>query len=218
MDRGYFLWVGLILLGLTLIGFGDNLVTDIHQPSNSDPKFIVHGLFCLAWMIILPAQAALIRGGNPRLHRRLGTAAMLVLAGVVLSTAFVFWAVWKGWPAMSPEVKANRLLLPGTALLGWLGYRNRRQPDTHKRLMLAATFFMLGPILGRTFDPLLLPFVGDWPEPRIDALFLVYFPLVWSGFFLSLLVHDWRRLGRIHPVSGWSFLAFGLIWAIAATA
>jgi len=34
-----------LLLFLTIAGFWDNLFTDVGQPSNSDPKFIVHGLF-----------------------------------------------------------------------------------------------------------------------------------------------------------------------------
>jgi hypothetical protein len=213
MARSYFLGVSALMLALTLVGFGDNLVTDVDQPSNSDPKFIVHGLFALAWMLLLATQAALVRSGSVRLHRRLGLGAALVAVGVVLSTLYVFWAVWTSWSAMSPEVRANRLLLPGYALLVVAGYRNRHRADRHKRLMLTASFFMMGPVLSRTFDPLLVPLMIGWPEPRIDAAFVPYLLLSWMGLFASLGVHDWRTLGRVHPVTGWTFLGFGAIWA-----
>lgn len=202
------------MLVLTLVGFGDNLLTDIHQPSNSDPKFIVHGLFSLAWMLLLVLQAALIRSRNLRLHRKLGLAAAVVAAAVVLSTLYVFAEVWKGWAALEPLFRANRLLLPGFGLLVWLGYRFRGRPDWHKRLMLLATFLMMEPVLSRAFDPLLVPFMQDWPESRIDAAFWPFLLIVWSGLFASMFVHDWRTLGRVHPVTGWVFLGFGAIWPI----
>ena len=214
MGRGYFLVVSLILLALTLVGFGDNLFTDVGQPSNSDPKFIVHGLFCLGWMIILCVQAALVRSRNMATHRRLGAAAALVAIGVTLSTIFVFWAVWRDWALMGPEVRANRILLPSYSLFVLLGYRNRRRPDFHKRLMLVASFYMLGPVLSRSYDPLLVPFMGGLSEEVVDTLFVPIFMLSWTGFFLSLIVHDRRRIGRVHPVTGWGFLWFGAVWAI----
>ena len=53
----YFARVSLLLLALSLIAFSDNLFTNIGQPSNRDPKFIVHGLFGLAWSVLLALQA-----------------------------------------------------------------------------------------------------------------------------------------------------------------
>jgi hypothetical protein len=214
MGRRYFLWTSLLLLALTLVGFGDNLFTDVGQPSNSDPKFIVHGLFCLAWMLALVAQAGLIATGRVRVHRRVGIAAAIVAVGIVLSTAYVFWTIWTDWARMSTEVRANRLLLPGFALAVALGYRSRHRPDRHKRLMLVGSFCMMGPVLARSFDPLLVPFLVGWPESRIDAAFVPWMLFMWTGLFLSLVVHDLWREGRVHPVSGWGFLLFGAVWPV----
>ena len=38
-----------LLLFLGVVAFSDNLLTDVAQPSNRDPKFIIHSLFGLAW-------------------------------------------------------------------------------------------------------------------------------------------------------------------------
>jgi hypothetical protein len=36
---------------MSIAAFSDNLFTNIGQPSNRDPKFIIHGLFGLAWYV-----------------------------------------------------------------------------------------------------------------------------------------------------------------------
>ena len=86
MRAYYFPVATALLLALTVLGFSDNLFTRVDQRSNSDPKFIAHGLFCLGWMILLAVQANLVSRGNVRLHRTLGVAGMFVAAGVTLST------------------------------------------------------------------------------------------------------------------------------------
>ncbi|RYY23889.1 MAG: hypothetical protein EOP62_18525 [Sphingomonadales bacterium] len=212
--RTYFPAMGLILLALTLTGFSDNLFTDVGQASNSDPKFIVHGLLCGAWIILFFVQTCLIARGNARLHRKLGIAGMVIAVGVALSTIWVFVAVWKGWAAMNMEAQANRLLLPSYALFVALGLRNRTRPDWHRRYLLAGTLFMLGPVLGRAFDPLVVPFLGGWTEPQIDAAFMPIFLGIWFALFASLFAYDAMVLRRIHPVTAGATLWFGAIWAI----
>lgn len=213
--RGYYFPVmGAILVALTLVGFSDNLFTDVRQSSNFDPKFIVHGLLCGAWMILFFTQVSLIGSGNIRLHRKLGIAGVAIAAGVALSTIWVFVAVWRGWAALNLESQANRLLLPSYALFVILGLRNRARPEWHRRFLLTATLFMLGPVLGRAFDPLVLPFLSGWSEPQIDAAFLPIFLFSWSALFATLLGYDAVALRRIHPVTAGAILWFCAIWVI----
>lgn len=206
------------------MAFSDNLVFDVGQPSNRDPKFIVHGLFGLAWYLLLALQANLVRVRKVGLHRRLGIATFLVGVGVVLSTLWVFIAVWKGWGAMGAEARANRILLPGYALALALAWHWRAQAHRHKRLILAGTFLMLGPVLARCYDPLIV----SWLEPlapafaaRIDAAgFLVFFAGGWLGAFASLAWHDLRALRRVHPVTiaGFAWLVVAWLVAVASPA
>lgn len=185
----YFSIVSVLLLVLSVVAFSDNLFTDIGQPSNSDPKFVIHGLFGLAWYVLLATQSNLVRVRNLRLHRRLGVATFVVAVGVTLSTLYIFIVLWNGWSNMAAEVRANRLFLPGFAVFLTLAWLRRRQPDWHKRLVLAGTLFMLGPVLARSYDPLIV----SWMEPlfpaftaRVDEVgFLGFFYGVWIGFFLS---------------------------------
>ena len=210
----YFSNVSVLLLVLSIVAFSDNLFTDIGQPSNRDPKFIVHGIFGLAWYVLLATQANLVRVRNLRLHRKLGIATFFVAIGVTLSTLYLFVVLWKGWPNMEPDVRANRLLLPGYALCLLLAWRLRARSDWHKRLIFVGTFFMLGPVLDRIYDPLVM----SWAKPlfpvlytkRVDEIgFLVFRWGCWIGFFLSLALYDWKILRRVHRVT-WA----GCVWFV----
>lgn len=210
---GYFATVALIVLGLTLLGFSDNLLTNVGQPSNSDPKFIIHGLFCLGWMVLFVVQTQLVRLGHVRWHRTLGLAGTIVAAGVVLSTLWVFIAVWKGWAEMPVWARANRLLLPSFGVLVLAALLRRRRPDWHRRLMLMATLYMLEPVLSRAFDP--FPGVLDrFTEPQVDAAWWAFFVVTWNGLFASLFIHDRLCLGRIHPVTIGGYFWFCLVWVV----
>jgi len=202
----YFSTISVLLLFLSIVAFSDNLFTDVGQSSNSDPKFIVHGLFGLAWYVLLATQANLVRVRNLRLHRKIGIATLIVAIGVTLSTLYIFVVLWKGWPNMEPEVRANRLLLPGFALCLLLAWQRRGQSDWHKRLIFIGTFFMLAPVLDRDYDRLIM----SWAKPlfpllytkQVDEIgFLVFRWSSWIGFFLSLALYDWKTLRRIHLVT-----------------
>lgn len=216
----YFSVTSVLLLFLSVVAFSDNLFTDIGQPSNSDPKFIVHGLFGLAWYVLLATQANLIRLRNVKLHRKLGVATFVVAIGVILSTLYIFVVLWKGWGFMTEEVRANRLFLPGFAAFLFLAWSRRAQSDWHKRLIFAGTFFMLGPVLARAYDPLIVSWMGPmFPAftARMDETgFLVFFFGVWIGFFVSLALYDWKTMRRIHPVTVAGFAWFLLVWLISA--
>ena len=212
----YFSVTSALLLVLSVVAFSDNLFTDIGQPSNGDPKFIIHGLFGLGWYVLLATQANLVRLRNVKLHRKLGVATFIVAIGVTLSTLYIFVVLWKGWGNLAGEARANRLLLPGYAACMFLAWKWRSQSDRHKRLVFAGTFLMLGPVIARTYDPLLV----SWMEPlfpvftaRVDeAGFLLYFFGAWIGFFLSLAWYDWKTLQRIHPVTVAGFAWLVLAW------
>ena len=133
MKTYYFQVVSILLLVLSLIAFSDNLITDMGQESNSDPKFIIHGLIMFAWFIIFVVQANFIRKGNYTAHIKWGVAGMITAIGVFLSTVYVFIAIYKGWDATPFYAKANRIFMLSFAVLVLLGYLNRQNGTKHKR-------------------------------------------------------------------------------------
>ena len=103
----YFPIMTTLLACLSFMAFADNLITDVHQESNSDAALVVHGLFAGAWVILFAAQAWLIYFGRVAAHRRLGQWAFAVAAGLIVTTLYLFVRKFHGWAAMEPEVLAN---------------------------------------------------------------------------------------------------------------
>ena len=203
MKKYYFPFVSSLLLVLSVIAFSDNLFTDIHQKSNKDPKFIIHGLLMFAWFGTFVAQSVFVLRRNLKAHMQWGKIGFVLAIGVFLSTLYVFIAVYKGWDAMEPFVKANRLFMLSFAVFLLLAYRARKDKIQHKRFVFWAIALPLEPIMGRVSDVL-----------DIDNWQLFYF-LVWHVIFISFFVYDWRSIRRIHPIS-WSGLAwFYVAWGIS---
>ena len=97
MRKYYFSVVSILVLLLSLLAFSDNLITDVGQESNSDPKFVIHGLILFLWMFIFVIQTSLIRKDNVEAHQKVGIAGMIVAIGVVLSTFYIYISTYNGW-------------------------------------------------------------------------------------------------------------------------
>lgn len=203
MPKNYFSWASIFLLVLSLIAFSDNLFYDIGQESNSDPKFIIHGLFFLAWFVMLVIQSNFIRKGDIRAHRKWGMWGMGIALGVILSTFYVFYAVYEGWSAMEGFVKANRIFTMTFTVFVLLAYVKRKTPTAHKRYLFVGTLYILEPVIGRVAGKL---------GGGSDLSFFLFETIIWNGLFISLLIYDWKTLKKLHPISWIGFIWFYLIW------
>ena len=206
MKKNYFFFAGIVMLLLALIGFSDNLFFDVQQESNSDPKFIIHGLFFLAWFVIFVIQTGFIRNRNYKAHIALGSTGMLIGLGVVVSTFFVFAAVYEGWSKMPFYVKANRIFTTSFAIFVLLAYLNRKKAAKHKRFLLMGTLYVLGPILDRVPSKF-----GDYTFTQ----HIIFEVIVWNLFFITLFIYDWLTLRKIHPVSWLGCVWFYLVWLLS---
>ncbi|MBX3238472.1 MAG: hypothetical protein KIT80_06765 [Chitinophagaceae bacterium] len=206
MKKNYFFIASLLLLLLSIFGFSDNLIWDLGQESNSDPKFIIHGLFMFAWFIIFVVQTNFIRKGDYKTHMKWGIAGMVTAIGVFLSTVYVFIAIFESWDAMAFYVKANRFFMLSFAVFVVLGYLHRREATKHKRLIYLASLLILEPILSRVSGHIGIE------NFNYAAAFIL---LVWNGLFVSLLVYDWMTLKKIHKISWLGFMWFYIVLAIS---
>jgi hypothetical protein len=206
MRKNFFFYTSIFLLFLSVAAFSDNLFYDVKQKSNSDPKFIIHGLFFLAWFILLVIQTGYIRKGNYKAHRALGVTGMLIAVGVIVSTFYVFVAVYKGWDAMPDYVKANRFFTVSFAVLLLLAYLKRKQAAKHKRFIYVGTLYVLGPVVDRVAGKL-----GIVSE----LSFILFEAVIWNTLFALLFVYDWRSIRKIHPISWMGFAWFYIVWFAA---
>ena len=200
MKKYYFLTVSTLLLILSIIAFSDNLITDIGQESNRDPKFIIHGLFMFAWFGTFVAQTFFILKQKYETHMQWGRMGFMLALCVFLSTLYVFIAVWKGWGAMEPFVRANRLLMLSFSAFILLAYIHRRDAIKHKRFVFWAIALPIEPIIGRVSDFFQ---IDNWE---------MFYVIVWHTLFVSFFMYDWQTVRKIHPISwiglGWFYLAW----------
>lgn len=202
MKRNYFFVASVLILILALIAFSDNLITDVGQPSNRDPKFIIHGLFCFLFVSVLVTQSWLIRRRNIRTHKKLGIFGMAIAIGVVASTGYIYFLKFESWNETFFLTKANMIFIASYAVLVVLAYINRKSSELHKHFIFLATLYMLGPILDRVGGNTgITPYLTN--------------PVIWNGMFLSFFVYDWKTIGKIHPITYLGYAWFWAVWAIA---
>jgi hypothetical protein len=206
-DRATFFYLGFGLVGLLVValGFGFTYVTPMVRRTFAAPWFVhLHGATALGWILLLIAQALLVRDYRTPLHRHLGQAALPLAIGVWASgIATAFWAAERDLPKQGTAATSS---MAGTfsgltlyLLLVILAVVARRSPAWHKRLVMLATVQVLWPAFFR-----LRHYLPGVPHPDIwFALVLAYFPV------LVAALRDLRLYGKIHPV--WLFVAPALI-------
>jgi hypothetical protein len=191
--------MSLVIAALVFAGFSRTFYLSpwLHGPVLS-PLRIVHGVAFSAWIVLFVAQTTLVAAGRTDLHRRLGVAGAVLAAGmVVLGTVMAIENAREGHapPGIPPRVFLiiplfdMLVFAPLVAAAVW--YRNR--PETHKRLMLLATFTLLAAAVARLPGALA---VGP----------LLYFGVV-DLLILTGVLYDVVTRRKVHPAYVWGGLA-----------
>lgn len=210
-ERRFYTGMALAMIALVLIGFGPSFYFRgyVHFPRPNPsltPLVLVHGIVFSLWMVLFATQASLVGMNRRDLHMRLGVAGMAL--AVLLVPLMYLVAVGQVARANQPPF-ATPLGWTIVPILGipvfiaqiWLGWKHRRDPQAHKRLMLGAALLMMDPAIGRF--PLAPPTFGGFAAQNFVPL-VMYLPLFWW---------DRRTLGRLHWASklGFALLAATMV-------
>jgi hypothetical protein len=220
-ERAFYVGMAALILVTVLVGFARSyylrgLVGAPAFPLAAlTPVIHLHGLLFTGWVLLFTAQTSLVTAGRRDLHLKLGpVAAVWVPLMIVVGMLTALNGVVRGTapPFMEPRrwlaVQTFDLLLFATLVAA--GLRARRDPQTHKRLMLLATIALLPPALGRWPLPVFILRLG---APGIFGLAdLALVPLV---------AWDLTTRGRIHRATLWGgpaiVLSLPLRLAVART-
>ena len=193
----FYFAIGLIAIGAVTAGFMTTYIQPVLGSGIDVPAVVhLHGAFSFAWIVLFFMQTVAVKSLNFKLHQRMGVAALAAAVGIVLTLLPVGLfqvrkeiALGYGESAISAIVGIVTTGIMFSILVA-LGFRYRRKPKVHKRLMLLATIIILWPAWFR--------FRHYFPSvPRPDIWFAV---VLADSLILVSWIADKIRYGRIHPV------------------
>ncbi len=196
-DRRLFALVAVLFPLVVLIGFGRTYYLKFAVDSRPVASMLVHahGAVMTAWVLLFVAQVWLIRAKQARVHMKMGIAAAVLAAAIIITGFFTGVAAGKyGSQSTPPDIPSLAFMIVPLvdvllfALFFGAALYYRKQPATHKRLMLLTVFNFLPPALAR------FPF--DWVAAA-GPLFFFGVPTVTALGFLLL---DWRQTGKVNKI------------------
>jgi hypothetical protein len=205
LDRTFFLgFVAVCWFGVAM-GFVPALSARFAGKADYAAPLILHlhALAFIAWLALLTSQTLLIAARRTALHRRLGQIGFGLVPVMVVS-------------ALTSEVYSQRFYFTRDphdriffivpifyglmfGALATAALLKRRDPPTHKRLILVATTVIVGAAYTRWIGEALTAAVDDGPIGMIVNTFLA------ANVILALaLGYDVVTRGRPHPAYVWS--------------
>jgi hypothetical protein len=196
---GFFLYMSLGFLAVALIGFSTTFFLPLARGTFVAPPIVyAHGLLLFVWLIFFIAQAALIRVRTVSLHRRLGwLGALLGIAIVISGVAVSFHVTRRDLAAGRGDVVLGEFvgLLITFLIFGALiaaAIVLRRDSESHKRLLLLVTIWVLAPAW--------LRFRHFFPAVENP---LVVFSIIADSLIVVAIARDLMAFKRVHPVYIW---------------
>jgi hypothetical protein len=167
----YLAWVGLMWAGL-IAGFGLDIpyqfLREVPRPTWVT---YVHGAVFTGWMFILTIQVVLIQSKRFALHQKIGKlalwwAALMMILGpaAFLTKDAQLLAHPLADQSFLPFMAVNISDIGGFGLFTAAGYVLRRDPASHKRMMMLAMVSVADPGFSRITGTLMVPFPDTfWP-------------------------------------------------------
>jgi hypothetical protein len=197
-----------LFLVTAVVGFGPTSLTlletvEAGQRPPLPPILHVHAVCMTTWLLLLLVQTSLVATGRAALHRTLGLAALVVAPAAVVAMIGVALESWRAIAALGtsagPEwmasiAGASNILLEQlrsvvffALFVGWALVVRRKDPETHKRMMLLATLMPLGAAITRI----------EWLPTTMPGSYVSQYAylLLWLA---PALIYDVVRRGAVH--------------------
>lgn len=195
-DRLFYAGMAWLLVLVAVVGFAPRSMA-IMGGTMANPPLVVHlhAAVMASWTALLAVQATLSLVGRMDLHRRAGMAS-LVVAPAVLIMLIAVTVVRQNDAAGTPAAPVvnnilflqirSILFFPLFFMLAWKA--RRRDPQTHKRMMLLATLMLIDAAIARMGWLPCNEFPQDYLAVHVYLLLLT----------VPALLFDLLTLGRIH--------------------
>lgn len=198
--RFFFPAMGVTVAFVVFAGFARTYYLShwLTQPARAPeftPLLQVHAALFTAWILLGALQPLLIARKNVALHRRLGIAgAALAFMVWILGNVVSIEAMKLGYKGVGDPFafySVTFFSMQAFGIIVGLGIWNRREAETHKRLMLLSSAAILEAAIGRL------------PLEIVALTAPLSFYLGADLVILAGILHDRSARGRIHPVWIW---------------
>jgi hypothetical protein len=195
-DNVFFTGCALLMLVTVLVGFGPTyFFAGMWRAPLPSVTIHVHGALFSAWILLLVTQTSLVSAGRVDIHRKLGIAGfvlacLMIIAGLVAATDAMAHFPRPGRDALAFYIVPVSDIFIFAVLIA-NAFRTRRDPASHKRLILIAT------------NALLIAAVARWPLALVHR-HVVAAGLVSDVFLVILIAYDLFSLHRIHRATLWA--------------
>jgi hypothetical protein len=181
--------IALLTAAIVVWGFWETYYSQAFARGDLPAIVHVHAAVFSIWVLVLLAQAAVVVAGNIRLHRQIGTAAMIYgslvfTVGLLVSIGAPALRVRSGFYPLEVGgvivlYNLTDMLLFGAFLA--LAFTHRNRSDLHKRWIIAATAALCGAALGRVVP-------GNTPQ----------YLVLWLSPLLAMIAVDLATRRRVH--------------------
>ncbi|WP_095013091.1 hypothetical protein [Tsuneonella mangrovi] len=210
LDRKAVLVCTAIVFGAIASGFIYDMAVRASFNPLEYPWYVhVHALTYSSWLVLLVWQVTMVRTGNIETHKRFGRLALVILPLMLVTGPMVAIMSREAMPDPDPGnltfMSTQFTNVLGCVPLLFAGYLLRRDPATHKRLMLMGSIAITEPGFSRILHHPLYEWLGD-------GVARYYFETYPGTLLLMLAVaaYDLRTRGRLHPA--W---IFAFCWVFA---
>jgi hypothetical protein len=198
-DRHFYSGIAFVAAIIVFAGFAPTYFLRARFESTPLPLYLhVHGFLFTSWIALFVVQAGLVAARRVDLHRKLGWATAGLAVAMVGAGAAAGILSMRGEVAAGYEDQARTFLT--TPLLSMVVFAAlvaaavslRRQPQTHKRLMLLATIGLLDAPIARL--PFAIVSATTWGHYVFTDVFIV------AAILYDLVVR--RRVERAYLWGG----------------
>lgn len=183
-------WFGLLLL-VALIGFYPSYFSRL---GDTDLAHHFHGITGTAWMLLLIAQAWLMRSRRFAVHRQLGWLSLLIAPLFVASGLLMMRTMLASDDGFNRAFGSRLAVVDLATVIGFalavsMALKHRRTREKHACWMVSTAVMLLPPALARLLPMLPLgvaSFEGAFHTSMVVSELIVF----------ALLVNDWRRFGK----------------------
>ena len=151
MRKYFHLIMAIIYWLFMMIGFSDNWLTQVDQESNSDFKYIIHGVIAFLWFSLLIVQNTLVKSNNLKTHKRLGLIGLPLFYSLLVSVCYIVYSEFaeKGeLDALTTMVSIQAIV---SAVVTTIGFSKRKiNTQQHKLMMTFGSFCLTQAAINRT--------------------------------------------------------------------